>query len=100
MFLTLEANEVSGEKVYLENCAFCHTTDMSGGMGKDFNIVSYQRKVKDIKEYIKNPAKLYKKFGYSANAMPTLPISDDEIDAVSKYIDSLQKFKEWMRNNK
>ena len=79
------------------NCANCHSVKMSGGEGKDFNIVSYERKREDIKKYIKNPVKMFKEFGYSANAMPTLPLTDKEIDAVSKYIDSLQSFKKWMK---
>lgn len=95
--MSLNADNTNGKEVYLQNCANCHSVSMSGGMGKDFNIVSYKRKIQEIKAYIKAPAKMYKAFGYSANAMPKLPLSNKEINAVSKYIDSLQTFKEWMK---
>ena len=70
---------------------------MKGGEGKDFNLVSYQRKKEDIAKYVKNPLKMFKEFGYSANAMPKLVLKKKEINDVSEYIDSLQPFKKWMK---
>ncbi len=93
---TLNANIENGKDVYTQNCANCHRTDMKGGMGKDFNLVSYSRKKEDIVKYVQSPSKMFREFGYSANAMPKLPLSEKEIRDVSEYIDSIQPFKKWM----
>ncbi len=70
---------------------------MKGGMGEDFNIVSYKRKKADIVKYVRTPSKMFREFGYAANAMPKIPLSEEQIKDVSEYIDSLQKFKIWMK---
>jgi len=87
----------AGKEVYLVNCAACHSLNMSGSLGKDFNIVSYNRNKEEVKAYIKNPGLVFRSFGYPANAMPTLPLDDDEVQNVADYIDSLQPFKKWMK---
>ena len=94
--LTLNADIENGKDVYAQNCANCHRVDMKGGMGEDFNIVSYTRKKEDVIKYITSPAIMFKEFGYAANAMPKLPLSEKDIADVSEYIDSIQKFKKWM----
>jgi len=94
--LTLNADIENGKDVYAQNCGNCHRTDMKGGLGKDFNIVSYNRTKWEIMAYATAPQAMYEQFGYDANAMPKLPLSDEEIRDVSEYIDSLQKFKKWM----
>jgi mono/diheme cytochrome c family protein len=95
--INLSANVKAGEKVYKENCAVCHTVNGGSALGPDFNIVSYTRHKKDIENYAKDPYSLFEKFGYSANAMPTLPLEDQEFRDVADYISSLQPFKEWMK---
>jgi len=70
---------------------------MKGGLGKDFNLVSYTRTKEEIMAYAKNPSKEYRKFGYPAYGMPTLPLNKEELRDVSEYIDSLQPFKKWMK---
>ena len=95
--LTLSANIENGKDVYAQNCANCHRTDMKGGMGEDFNIVSYNRKKEDIVKYVRTPSKMFKEFGYAANAMPKIPLSEEDIKDVSEFIDSLQPFKAWMK---
>ena len=95
--LNLYADAENGLEVYTTNCANCHSTKMTGGMGKDFNVVSYERKKEDIIKYIADPARMYREFGYSANAMPKLPLSESEIKDVADYIASLQPFKAWMK---
>ncbi|RLA82823.1 MAG: cytochrome c [Epsilonproteobacteria bacterium] len=85
-----------GKQVYLVHCASCHSISMSGGDGKDFNLVSYERTKDEIKSYTMQPNNLYKSFGYSANAMPTLPLTGNEIEDIADYIDSLQPFKKVM----
>lgn len=94
--LNLSADVKAGEKVYQQNCAICHTIDGRGGMGPDFNMVSYTRHTKEIEQYAKDPYALFESFGYSSNAMPTLPLEDQEFKDVAAYISSLQPFKKWM----
>ena len=97
---TLHAEVAKGEAIYKANCAICHTVNGGRAMGPDFNIVSYTRTKEQIKQYAKDPYSLYKAFGYSANAMPTLPLEEQEFDDVADYIASLQPFKKWMIRKK
>lgn len=94
---TLNADIENGQDVYAQNCANCHRVDMKGGMGKDFNIVSYSRKKEDIAKYVRTPSEMFKEFGYSANAMPKIPLSEKDIRDVSEFIDAIQPFKSWMK---
>ena len=93
---TLMADIEAGKKVYKENCAICHTINGGGGLGPDFNLVAYTRHKEEIEYYAKDPYSLYETFGYSANAMPTLPLEDQQFKDVADYISSLQPFKKWM----
>ena len=95
--LHLSADVEAGKKVYKSNCAMCHTINGGNGMGPDFNLVAYTRRTAEIEYYAKDPNALYATFGYSANAMPTLPLSDQEFKDVASYISSLQPFKKWMK---
>ena len=99
-FLTgtnLLANAENGKKVFAANCAICHTVNGGNALGPDMNLVSYTRHKEEIAAYAKDPYSLYEKFGYSANAMPTLPLEDQEFKDVADYISSLQPFKKWMK---
>jgi mono/diheme cytochrome c family protein len=97
---TLFADIEKGKAVYIANCATCHTVNGGRALGPDFNIVSYTRTKEEIANYAKDPYSLSEKFGYSANAMPTLPLSDEEFNDVADYISSLQPFKKWMIKKK
>jgi mono/diheme cytochrome c family protein len=92
----LFADVTKGKAVYASNCAMCHTVNGGRAMGPDFNLVSYTKTKEEIAAYAKDPYSLYDKFGYSANAMPTLPLEDEEFKDVADYISSLQPFKKWM----
>ena len=95
--LTLSADIDNGKDVYAQICANCHSVNMGTGMGPDLNMVSYRRKKEDISKYITSPSSMYRKFGYSSNAMPQLPIPPQDVEDVVEYIDSLQPFKIWMK---
>lgn len=100
VFVSLVSADIqNGIQVYKTHCAGCHSITMSGGMGRDFNLVSYERKKEDIFLYIVDPAGNYTRFGYSSNAMPKIAIKPEEASDVAEYIDSLQKFKKWMKKN-
>ena len=92
----LFADVKAGEIVYKENCAICHTINGGNGLGPDFNMVAYTRHTEEIEHYAKDPYSLSESFGYSANAMPTLPLEDQQFKDVAEYISSLQPFKKWM----
>ena len=96
----LMADVTAGEQVYKANCAICHSINGGGSMGPDFNMVAYSRHKEEIEYYAKDPYSMYKAFGYSANAMPTLPLEDQEFKDVAEYISSLQPFKKWMIKKK
>ncbi len=96
----LLADVEKGKAVYAANCAICHTVNGGNALGPDLNIVAYTRKKEDIAQYAKDPYSLFEKFGYSANAMPTLPLEDEEFKNVADYISSLQPFKKWMIKKK
>jgi len=96
----LLADIAKGEIVYKNNCAMCHTINGGSALGPDFNMVSYTRRKEEIEYYAKDPYSLFKTFGYSANAMPTLPLKDQEFKDVADYISSLQPFKKWMIKKK
>ena len=96
----LFADVEKGKAVYKANCAMCHDVNGGGSLGPDFNMVSYTRRKEEIEYYAKDPYSMYKAFGYSANAMPTLPLEDEEFKDVADYIDSLQPFKKWMIKKK
>jgi len=97
---SLMADVKAGEQVYKANCAICHTINGGRAMGPDFNLVAYSRKPEMIAAYAKDPYSLYKEFGYSANAMPTLPLEDQQFKDVAEYISALQPFKKWMIKKK
>jgi len=96
----LFGNVAEGKKVFAANCAICHTTNGGRALGPDMNLVSYTRHKEEIAAYAKDPYSHYKAFGYSANAMPTLPLEDQEFKDVADYISSLQPFKKWMIKKK
>lgn len=96
MTTTLFADVEAGKKVFAANCAICHTTNGGRALGPDMNLVAYRRHKEEIIAYAKDPSEHYKAFGYSANAMPTLPLEDQEFKDVADYISSLQPFKKWM----
>jgi len=95
--INLLADTTKGKAVFAANCAICHTTNGGNALGPDMNMVSYTRKKQEIFNYAKDPYKYYKEFGYKANAMPTLPLEEQELKDVADYISSIQPFKKWMK---
>ncbi len=99
-FISLASADVEkGFEIYKTHCAGCHSVKMEGSMGRDFNLVSYDRKREDIIRYISDPNSTFREFGYSSNAMPKINIKPQDVNDVAEYIDSLQKFKKWMKKS-
>ena len=87
-FIIMGADIGAGEKRYNQNCGNCHGP---GGMG----LASYPKiKGKDI-EYLKDRLQTYragKKVGPNSSLMIMMarPLSDEEIDNLAAYLNSLQ----------
>jgi mono/diheme cytochrome c family protein len=82
---------VAGEEasVYEKRCKLCHSIAGSGGpmakMGGALDGVGSKRDAQWLKEYLKNP-----KSKSSQSAMPALKLTDEERDAVVRYLLSLK----------
>ena len=67
------------EKRYTKKTVRCVILSTVGsGLGPDFNMVAYIRSTAEIEHYAKDPYCLLETFGYSANAMPTLPLENQQ----------------------
>lgn len=88
-----------GKNLFNGYCAICHSTTGKHSMGPDLNLTSYTKTKEEIANYITNPSKYFEQWGYSANAMPELPLKKEEVDLIVDYVDKLQPFKKWMKKN-
>jgi len=95
--INLYADINNGMKVYDIHCKTCHSINMTGGEGGDFNLISYSRTKQELYRYTLDPLGEYKKFGYPASAMPNIPLLIKDVEDVVDYVDSLQPFKKWMK---
>ena len=93
----LYADIENGKAVYDVHCKTCHSIDMTGGEGGDFNPISYNRTKNELYRYTLDPLSEYKNFGFTASAMPNIPLKIQNIEDVVEYVDSLQPFKKWMK---
>jgi len=83
----------NGEKIYKSTCSFCHSINMTGGFGRDFNLVSFTRTKEQIKHQVRDPNISAFRLGYTANAMPKFPLSEQEIEDIATYVDAIQPIK-------
>ncbi|MDD4856346.1 MAG: cytochrome c [Sulfuricurvum sp.] len=92
--LPLFSGDISnGEKIYKSTCSFCHSIKMTGGMGRDFNLVSYTRTKEEIVRQVREPDVSAFVLGYRANAMPKFNLSEKEVEDVASFVDALQPIK-------
>lgn len=96
--LAFGGDVANGEKIYKSTCSNCHSTRMTGGLGRDFNLVSYTRTKEQIIFQISDPANSAFALGYTANAMPKFNLSEKEVEDVASFIDSLQPIKAKPKN--
>jgi len=82
-----------GENIYKSTCSFCHSINMTGGFGRDFNLVSFTRTKEQIKHQVREPNVSAFLLGYTANAMPKFHLSEQEIEDIATYVDSIQPIK-------
>ncbi len=89
-----------GEKIYIANCASCHSADGSPAMGpswqglwgKEEEMVGGGKVKVDfdyLKESVQQPAAKVVK-GYEGKIMPSFNLSDDQYDALVEYMKTLK----------
>ena len=80
-----ETKPLSGKKVFETYCWGCHH-QTAVAFGPPFSEIADKRSADEIKAMITDPKSVSKVFGYKRNAMPSLKLSSEELDAISKYI--------------
>lgn len=89
MFLALSSalfsKEVDGKAVFEKYCWGCHH-QTSQAFGPPFKEIASKRTLDEIKAYIVAPEGMYEAFGYKRTVMTKLELSEDERDAVAKYV--------------
>lgn len=81
----LSANELDGKKVFETYCWGCHH-QTAVAFGPPFNEIAQKRSYEEIQAYIIDPEAMYKAFGYKRTVMTKLKLTDEEREAVAKYI--------------
>ena len=81
----LYSSELDGKKVFETYCWGCHhQTAMA--FGPPFSEIASKRSYEEIQAYIINPQSMYKAFGYKRTAMTKLKTTQEEREAIAKYI--------------
>ena len=81
----LSANDLDGKKVFETYCWGCHhQTAMA--FGPPFNEIAAKRSSEEIQAYILAPDRMYKQFGYKRTAMTKIKTTQEEREALAKYI--------------
>ncbi len=76
---------VSGQKVFETYCWGCHhQTAMA--FGPPFAQIASQRDAATIRAMISDPESVSRTLGYRRNAMPKLPLREEELQAITAYI--------------
>ena len=85
---TLADAATNGARLYAQNCAACHGDNGTGGIGVPLALPSFQSTIDD--DYLRKTIRL----GRPGRIMPDFPaMSDEEIDAIVRYIRSWNKGK-------
>ena len=81
----LYADGGSGKEVFETYCWGCHhQTAMA--FGPPFSQIAAKRSAEEIRAMITDPEHVSKVLGYKRNAMPTLHLKPDELEAITDYI--------------
>jgi cytochrome c553 len=85
LFVSLNANELDGKKVFETYCWGCHH-QTAVAFGPPFTEIASKRTKQEIQAYIIEPKAMYKQFGYKRTVMTQLKLNNQEIEAISNYI--------------
>jgi len=88
--LSLGANDVTkGEVLFLKLCWGCHHPTAEA-FGPSFQTIARKRTNSEIQGQITRPDLLYKQLGYTRNAMPPFTLTSEELQDITKYIQSFK----------
>jgi mono/diheme cytochrome c family protein len=85
LVISLNADKLDGKKVFERYCWGCHH-QTAVAFGPPFSEIASKRTKDEIEAYIISPKSMYKQFGYKRTAMTQFHLSDDEREAIAKYI--------------
>jgi len=85
VFTSLFSKDISGKKVFETYCWGCHH-QTAVAFGPPFSQIASKRTADEIKAMITDPDNVSKIFKYKRNAMPKIPLTPEELDAITKYI--------------
>lgn len=81
----LSANELDGKKVFETYCWGCHHQSAEA-FGPSFSEIASKRTYEEIQAYILDPESIYKAFGYKRTVMTKIKLTDEEREAIAKYV--------------
>lgn len=88
--VTLQAGDISGEKVFKEYCWGCHH-QTAEAFGPSFRSIADKRDRAVIMAQIADPEHTYRNLGYKRNSMPSFSdLNESELKAVTDYIMSFK----------
>jgi mono/diheme cytochrome c family protein len=83
---TIDAQKtVTGKQVFETYCWGCHH-QTAVAFGPPFSEIASKRSADEIRAMITDPKSVSKVFKYKRNAMPKIPLKEEELDAITKYI--------------
>jgi mono/diheme cytochrome c family protein len=80
----------AGPAVYERACMGCHHQKYDA-FGPSFAAIATSRTRGQIRAHILAPTSTYKTLGYTRNSMPAIPLSAEQLDAVTDYIISFKE---------
>jgi mono/diheme cytochrome c family protein len=86
----LNAGTSTGKGVFETYCWGCHH-QTSVAFGPSFEQIANSRTTGEIQGQIADPKSMYKMLGYKRTVMPAFKLSVDELEAITKYIQSYKK---------
>jgi len=88
--LFADIHELEGKKVFETYCWGCHH-QTAVAFGPSFSAIASQRTAEEIRAMITDPEAVSKVLGYKRNAMPTLKLTPEELNAITTYILSFKE---------
>ena len=85
MFLCGAAGASEGKKVFETYCWGCHH-QTAVAFGPPFAQIAQKRTAEEIRAMITDPERVSRVFGYKRNAMPSFKLSEEELEAITRYI--------------
>ncbi|MDH5677226.1 MAG: c-type cytochrome [Nitrospinota bacterium] len=86
----LASHGAKGQFIYQESCMGCHHQKFDA-FGPSFAEIASIRSRDQIRSHIQAPSSMFKTLGYRRNSMPTIPLSEEQLDAVTEYIISFKE---------